>query len=81
MQSTNPWSATSWNLTKQGEIVKRYGVATAQRMAKIAGAQLGDLRPMSPNERPKVYVIQGKKGLKGDPGEPGAIIPLVIDGD
>lgn len=41
----NPWSATNWNMTAQGEYVKQHGVAKATQMAQLAGVQLGALGP------------------------------------
>lgn len=65
---SNPWSVADWNVTEQGKIVKRYGEAAALRLANLAGLKrLGET-----HKKPaaaKVYIIQGKKGPKGDPGD------------
>lgn len=41
----NPWSAQFWNLTRQGEYVKKYGVDRARRKAKEAGSIFGATKP------------------------------------
>ena len=43
--SDNPWSASGWNMTRQGQIVREHGMARAQEMAKAAGSQVGATRP------------------------------------
>jgi len=40
----NPWAESSWNLTKQGQIV-REDRALAEKMAGAAGSQIGAVRP------------------------------------
>jgi hypothetical protein len=77
----NPWSAADWNLTAQGQYIKRYGVEAGARLARSVGSSLGALKPVTATIINKVYVIRGKKGDKGDPGPQGAVIPLVLDGD
>lgn len=42
---SNPWGKNSWNLSKQGEIVRQQGMAVAERMAKAAGSKVGATRP------------------------------------
>lgn len=44
----NPWSAEHWNLTKQGEYVKKYGLEVAKTKAKQAGTTLTAGRPVQP---------------------------------
>ncbi|AWO88239.1 hypothetical protein ABIE85_007111 [Bradyrhizobium diazoefficiens] len=41
----NPWSASNWNITRQGEIVKALGLAKAQGIAKAAGSYIGATKP------------------------------------
>jgi len=82
----NPWAFATWNVTHQGEFVKRYGVAAAERLAKQAGTSLGGMRPRDPSvkvvER-EVFVIKGRKGDRGDPGasssgsEPGTAVNVL----
>lgn len=45
MAVPNPWSAEFWNITSQGEYVKRYGLSVAKRTARLAGSAIGALRP------------------------------------
>lgn len=45
MSVENPWVAENWNVTRQGEYVKKYGVSVATRTAKLAGSYLGALKP------------------------------------
>jgi hypothetical protein len=40
----NPWAADSWNMTKQGQVM-RQDAALADRMAKAAGTKIGGPRP------------------------------------
>lgn len=63
---SNPWDRDTWNLTQQAQYEIRYGRAAAERMARIAGTKIGGLPKKGP--APKVYIIQGKRGPKGDPG-------------
>lgn len=39
--ANNPWSAEHWNLTRQGEYIKKYGVEVAKTKARQVGATLG----------------------------------------
>lgn len=41
----NPWSAEHWNLTRQGEYVRKYGVDIAKTKAREAGTTFGAMRP------------------------------------
>lgn len=41
----NPWAADSWNMTKQGEVLRTKGRDTADRMAKAAGTSVGGPKP------------------------------------
>lgn len=41
----NPWSATGWNITAQGEFVRQHGEEKARQMAQAAGVTLGAVRP------------------------------------
>ncbi|QPF91474.1 hypothetical protein [Bradyrhizobium commune] len=41
----NPWSASGWNITSQGRLVKALGLETAQGIAKAAGSFVGATRP------------------------------------
>lgn len=45
----NPWSAKSWNLTKQGQYYQQHGEAKAEQMAKAAGSSLGATAPPKGN--------------------------------
>lgn len=44
----NPWSAGSWNLTKQGEYVRANGADKAAELARLAGSELGAIAPPRP---------------------------------
>lgn len=41
----NPWAKDNWNMTKQGDFLKKYGTEKATQMAKLAGTTIGGLRP------------------------------------
>jgi len=41
----NPWSAESWNMTKQGAYLRENGKERAEQMAKAAGTTLGGMKP------------------------------------
>lgn len=41
----NPWSATGWNMTEQGRIVREKGLEAASRLAHAAGTTVGGSRP------------------------------------
>ena len=78
----NPWlGGDQWNVTKQGEFVRRFGVAAARARAKEAGVELGatkpaEVQPTKIVER-RSYIFQkrvsdgGARGYDGDmpPGE------------
>lgn len=44
----NPWKRNSWNVTKQGNIIKTQGSTVAASMAKIAGTAVGAGKPLAP---------------------------------
>ena len=41
----NPWSADSWNMTAQGQVVREKGLEAAKAMAQQAGSSLGSPFP------------------------------------
>jgi len=41
----NPWLASQWSISKQGQLVKSLGVEAAARIAAAAGCKLGSVRP------------------------------------
>lgn len=41
----NPWSASGWNLTKQGQFIKEHGLARAEEAAKAVGSRIGATHP------------------------------------
>lgn len=41
----NPWSAESWNMTRQGEVLREKGRDHAERLAKQAGTTIGGGKP------------------------------------
>lgn len=41
----NPWSKDGWNISNQGQVVKRRGLAYATALAREAGVELGATRP------------------------------------
>ena len=41
----NPWTASNWNISKQGEHIKANGLASAQVLAKQAGSTVGATQP------------------------------------
>lgn len=76
----NPWSAEFWNLTRQGEYVRKYGVEVAKTKARQAGAKLGDLRPVVPHfgpyaplPRSNYTVIVQRKGIAAPVGGGGLV--------
>ena len=46
-EGDNPWSASNWNLTKQGDLIRTKGMAVAQQLAKSAGSTVGATQPPS----------------------------------
>ena len=45
----NPWLPKSWNLTKQGEVIRTLGETKAEQMAKAAGSFIGATAPAKSN--------------------------------
>ena len=43
--SQNPWSPEGWNLTKQGQYVKQFGIEKANAMAERVGSKVGATKP------------------------------------
>lgn len=41
----NPWAADTWNMTKQGQFVRQFGMERAGKMAAAAGTTVGGARP------------------------------------
>lgn len=41
----NPWAAGSWNVTKQGEFMRKHGSERAAQAAKAAGSSIGATQP------------------------------------
>ena len=41
----NPWTAESWNMTKQGQIIREKGMEHAKRLAEAAGTTVGGMKP------------------------------------
>lgn len=56
----NPWLPENWNLTAQGDYVKKYGVSVATRTAKLAGSSLGALKPRTGVTVQNLTIIQRK---------------------
>ncbi|MCK1346031.1 hypothetical protein ABIC03_007076 [Bradyrhizobium sp. RT6a] len=42
---SNPWTASNWNITRQGEVLKALGIEKAQGIAKAAGSFIGATKP------------------------------------
>jgi hypothetical protein len=73
----NPWSPDNWNLTAQGEYVKKYGVSVAARKARQAGTMLGALKPRPVSTVLERHWIIQKNGGGGG----GSIIGAGSSGD
>lgn len=74
----NPWSAEHWNLTRQGEYVKKYGVDLARTKAKQAGAVFGSGRPPAVlMPQPKHTIIVQRRYYT----DPNASLPRGYAGD
>jgi hypothetical protein len=41
----NPWTYKGWNLTAQGQVVRKFGMAKAEAMARAADTTVGGPRP------------------------------------
>lgn len=41
----NPWRASHWNISRQGQLVKSLGTEAAARIAAAAGCKIGSTRP------------------------------------
>ena len=50
----NPWRADQWNVTRQGEYVRRFGELRARARAAEASSFLGATKPTAEEPRPKV---------------------------
>jgi len=72
----NPWAPENWNLTAQGEYVKKYGVSVAARKARQAGTTLGALKP-----RPVSTVLERHWIIQKGGGGGGSIIGAGSSGD
>jgi hypothetical protein len=76
----NPWSAEFWNLTRQGQYIKKYGLEVAKTKAKQAGARIGDLKPSAtigpymplPRNRNFTVIVQ-RKGIAAPVGGGGLV--------
>jgi len=69
----NPWSAEYWNLTRQGEYIKKYGLEVAKTKAKQARAKIGDLAPRIGPDNGRYTVIVQHKGLTAPVGGGGLV--------
>lgn len=60
----NPWTYAEWNLTAQGDLIRRWGLVTAHKMAKEAGTTVGGPRPPSPTNAPvnKTFILNKRIG-------------------
>ncbi len=72
----NPWTADAWNITAQGEYVKRYGVSVATRTAKLAGSFLGATKPKQDHRQIEVrnFILTKKIGSTGGSGNDTGLI-------
>lgn len=63
----NPWSAAHWNLTRQGEYVRKYGEQIARTKAKEGGTYFGGPKPVPQNVKviERHWIIQKNSGLGG----------------
>lgn len=41
----NPWMKANWNMTDQGQILKKYGMEKTQQLAKSVGSEVGAPKP------------------------------------
>lgn len=72
----NPWSEEFWSLTAQGSYIKKYGLSVATRTARMAGSQIGALRPkVNGRVIERHWIIQKKIGAGGGQGSSGSGIP------
>jgi hypothetical protein len=77
----NPWSAEHWNLTRQGDYVRKYGVEVAKTKARQAGVKFGAQAPVSmrrfaplPNGTPYTVIVQ-RRNIGGGTGNGGGTGP------
>lgn len=57
----NPWEFDQWNLTLQGQFLKRHGLALAQAYAADAGTSVGSRKPSAPPKpKPDICVLNKK---------------------
>jgi hypothetical protein len=61
----NPWSAEHFNLTRQGDYIKKYGLEVAKTKAKQAGAKLGQFAVV-PTAKANFTVIVQRRNLGGN---------------
>lgn len=47
MPVNNPWTPEFWNITAQGDYIKKFGLSVATRTASKVGVRIGDLKPRS----------------------------------
>ena len=45
--ANNPWSKAGWNLTAQGQLVKKLGDVKAGEIAAMVGSKIGDTKPQA----------------------------------
>lgn len=67
----NPWTTQFWNLTAQGDVVRQWGLVTAQRLASEAGTTVGGPMPKEPNDRPIIrnYILTKRIGSQSSGGK------------
>lgn len=65
----NPWRFDQWNLTVQGQFVRRYGDAKAREFAVLAGTTFPGPKPRNGDEPQRdrlVYLVTRKILIEGD---------------
>lgn len=68
----NPWSHEFWNLTRQGEYIRKYGLEVAKTKAKSAGTKFGAPAPRGGfphhHQRPLQVIVQRRTIVQGGGG-------------
>ncbi len=68
----NPWSPENWNLTRQGDYIKKYGLSVAQRKASQAGTTIGALEPKPKTRANYTVIVQRRNIISGGGGGGGS---------
>lgn len=79
MAVENPWLPENWNLTKQGEYIRQYGLEVAKGKAKHAGTKIGAPAPRINPTHSTIVIVQRRTIEVGGSG--GALVGAGSSGD